>query len=207
MRRLYRWGRMGIALIVAVAVPRSRGAVGDAHTVVVSRDPSRRLRQVPLATGQAPPQRHETVLPPEPAEAEVALEAALRDPDRGSALRAVVARWPAFLDGWARLGQATLATGDLAAAYAFARVGYHRGLDRLRKHGWGGVGLVRWAQPTNRGFLRSLQLLLVTAAALGELEESTRCRQFLLDLDPDDALGISAYPETPGPGWQPPSLP
>ena len=170
-------------------------------------EPSQPLKEVPLAGGLPALPRHETVLPPEPAEAEVALEAALRDPDRGGALRAVVARWPAFLDGWARLGQATLATGDLAAAYAFARVGYHRGLDLLRKHGWGGVGLVRWARPPNRGFLRCLHLLLVTAAALGEIEESTRCRQFLLDLDPDDALGIRAYPETPGSGWEPPSLP
>jgi hypothetical protein len=80
-------------------------------------------------------------------------------------------------------------------------------LDRLRKHGWGGSGLVRWSQPDNRGFLRALHLLLVTAAALGELDESARCRTFLLDLDPDDGLGVAAYPAVPGRDWCVPAFP
>jgi hypothetical protein len=58
--------------------------------------------------------------------------------------------------GWARLGQRALEEGDAVAACAFVRTGYHRRLDRLRAQGWGGVGTVRWAQPSNRGFLRSL---------------------------------------------------
>jgi hypothetical protein len=177
----------------------------------MDRDTERSLRELPVAfTGappSAPPPRHETILPPEPAEAEAALAEALEAPDRPAALRSVVGGWPAFLDAWARLGQATLAAGDPVAAYAFARVGYHRGLDRLRKHGWGGVGLVRWARPTNRGYLRSVHLLLVTSAALGELEESSRCREFLLDLDPEDALGVGEYPAAPGPDWVVPALP
>lgn len=167
----------------------------------------RPLREVPLTPTAKASGRHETVLPPEPAEADAALAAALAAPDRFVALRAVVSRWPAHLDAWARLGQFVYGEGDLVGAYAFARVGYHRGLDRLRRHGWGGTGLVRWERPTNRGFLRALHLLLVVAAGLGELEESARCRRFLLDLDPDDPLGVAAYPEVPGPDWVPPALP
>ena len=161
-------------------------------------------------SGAAPappdPPRHETVLPGEPPESDAALAGALGSADPPTALREVLRRWPAHLDAWARLGQAELRRGDVIAAYACARTGYHRGLDGLRRHGWAGVGLVRWAEPTNRGFLRSLQLLLVAAAAIGEVEESARCRQFLLDLDPDDGLGAAAYPEVPDAAWEPPAL-
>jgi Protein of unknown function (DUF3151) len=180
---------------------------------VIEDRPSRPLREVPLAAAPPPPPepggeppRHETVLPDEPAEADAAVAGALRADDPGSALRAVLRRWPAHLDGWARLGQVELRRGDTIAAYACARTGYHRGLDRLRRHGWAGVGLVRWSQPGNRAFLRALQLLLVTAAAIDEVDESERCRRFLLDLDPDDGLGAAAYPEAPGAGWEPPPL-
>jgi hypothetical protein len=58
--------------------------------------------------------------------------------------------------------------------------------------------MVRWAQPTNRGFLRALHLLLLAAARLGETEEAERCRRFLFELDPDDGLGVAAYPSPPG---------
>jgi hypothetical protein len=170
--------------------------------------PERPLVQLPLAGGETSvgsPPRHETVLPPEPAEAQADLIAARA---RGTdAIAECCARHPALLEAWARLGEARLAAGDPVAAYACARVAYHRGLDRLRKHGWGGTGIVRWAQPENRGFLRGLHLLLVSAARLGELDESERCRTFLLDLDPDDALGIALYPPVPGPDFVPPSTP
>jgi hypothetical protein len=158
-----------------------------------------------MAGQTAQPPRHDTVLPAEPADAERALSAA-RAANSEVALREVVSRWPDDLDAWARLGQWHLQAGDVVSAYACARVGYHRGLDRLRRHGWGGTGTVRWTQPTNRGFLRALQLLLVAAAALGEVDESERCREFLLDLDPEDGLGAGAYPEAPGAGWSPPAL-
>ena len=169
----------------------------------------RPLRDIPLAGAPPPaadPPRHETVLPDEPAEADAAVAGALAAADPGARLREVVIRWPAHLDAWARLGQVELGRGDRAMAYACARSGYHRGLDRLRRHGWAGVGLVRWAQPGNRGFLRALQLLLVTAAAIDEVEEAARCRQFLLDLDPEDGVGAAAYPEAPGAGWEAPAL-
>lgn len=173
--------------------------------------PPRPMHAVPVA-GAAPPgqpARHETILPDEPAEATAALRAALdaRGPQRAALLRDVAARHPSLLEAWARLSEQSLADGDAVAAYACARVAYHRGLDRLRKNGWGGTGLVRWARPGNRGFLRGLHALLAAAAALDERDESARCRAFLLELDPDDALGVAAYPEVPGPDWSPAALP
>ena len=120
----------------------------------------------------------ETVLDAEPAEAVEGLAAAGRD--RG-AVAAVVARFPRCLEGWATLGE--LADDDIAA-YAAFRVGYHRGLDRLRANGWRGSGYVRWTHPTNRGFLRSLAGLERTAAAIGETDEQERCAVFLRQLDP-----------------------
>ena len=120
----------------------------------------------------------ETVLDPEPAEAVEGLAAAGGDRD---AVAAVVARFPRCLEGWATLGE--LAADDVAA-YAAFRVGYHRGLDRLRANGWRGSGYVRWAHPTNRGFLRSLAGLERAAAAIGETDEQERCALFLRQLDP-----------------------
>ncbi|MET0275591.1 MAG: DUF3151 family protein [Acidimicrobiia bacterium] len=100
---------------------------------------------------------------------------------RRDAVSHVVARWPRFLDAWARAGQ--LARDDVEA-YAYFRVGYHRGLDRLRQSGWRGSGYVRWRHETNRGFLRALDGLRRTAGAIGELDEEARCDEFLLQLDP-----------------------
>jgi hypothetical protein len=140
-----------------------------------------------------PPPRHETILPEEEPAVRAALDATL--PLAGdAALRDVVRRWPDCLDGWARLGRRLLDSGDTVMAYACARTGYHRGLDRLRANGWGGVGMVRWERPGNRGFLRALQLLQVTSAALGDAEEAERCRRFLLELDPDDGIGAAEPP-------------
>ncbi len=125
----------------------------------------------------------ETILGPEPDEARTALEAALAEPDerRRQAVSAVVSRFPRFLDGWAHLG--SLARDDVEA-YASYRVGYHRGLDRLRQSGWRGSGFVRWRHPTNQGFLRAVQGLARQAEAIGELDEAQRCQQFLSQLDP-----------------------
>ncbi len=132
-------------------------------------------------TTSGPP---ETVLDDEPAEALAALDDALARPEaeRREAVAAVVARWPRFLDAWARLG--ALGRDDVER-YACYRVGYHRGLDRLRGSGWRGSGYVRWRHPQNRGFLRALDGLQASAEAIGEADEAERCAVFLRQLDPD----------------------
>jgi Protein of unknown function (DUF3151) len=132
-------------------------------------------------TASGPPQ---TVLDDEPADAVAALEDALARPEAGrrEAVAAVVARWPRFLDAWARLG--ALGRDDVER-YACYRVGYHRGLDRLRASGWRGSGYVRWQHPQNRGFLRALDGLRAAAEAIGEADEAERCAVFLRQLDPD----------------------
>jgi hypothetical protein len=129
-------------------------------------------------SSQGPP---ETVLDPEPASSTAALDAAVATGERAQ-VAAVVARWPRSLDAWSLLGGLA---GDDVEAYACFRVGYHRGLDRLRQSGWRGSGYVRWRHETNRGFLRSLEGLRRTAAAIGEDDEAERCALFLRQLDPD----------------------
>jgi Protein of unknown function (DUF3151) len=125
-----------------------------------------------------------TVLPPpDPTAAAALADALARDgDDRRTALAAVAARWPRFLDAWAALGDAGR---DEIERYAYYRVGYHRGLDALRANGWRGSGYVRWSQPTNQGFLRSLSGLGAMAAAIGERDEAERIDVFLSQLDPD----------------------
>jgi hypothetical protein len=127
----------------------------------------------------------EVVLPPVPEADRRALDEALGVADateRRVAVSAVVASDPTFLDAWAALG----ALGrDPVESYAAARVGYHRGLDALRKNGWKGSGRVRWSHPENRGFLRCVAQLADAAEAIGETDETERCRGFLRQLDPD----------------------
>jgi hypothetical protein len=126
----------------------------------------------------------ETVLPPPDEDAAAATAAALAEPvdRRRAALSQAAARWPRHLEAWAALAEVASPDAD---RYAFARVGYHRGLDALRAAGWRGSGHVRWAHPENRGFLRSLDALRATAEAIGETDEAERCRLFLRQLDPD----------------------
>ena len=77
----------------------------------------------------------------------------------------VAARFPAYCAAWAALAERALASGDNVSAYAFARTGYHRGLDQLRRSGWKGYGPVPWEHEPNQGFLRALYLLGQAAAA------------------------------------------
>ena len=93
----------------------------------------------------------------------------------------MVRSFPWWSDAWAELGD--LARDDVEA-YACFRVGYHRGLDALRKSGWRGSGYVRWREPSNRGFLRCVDGLRQAAASIGEAEEEERCAVFLRQLDP-----------------------
>lgn len=137
------------------------------------------MSEVHLTTTGPP----ETVLDAEPAAALDALRSALTlEPEaRRGAIAQVVARWPRLLDGWARLGDHGR---DVMERYAAHRVGYHRGLDRLRANGWRGSGYVRWEHPENRGFLRALAGLQAAAAEIGEDDEAERCAVFLRQLDP-----------------------
>ncbi len=93
----------------------------------------------------------------------------------------VAAAFPHYLAAWASLGDLAR---DEVEAYAYFRVGYHRGLDALRAAGWRGSGYVRAAHEPNRGFLRCLDGLARVAGAIGENDEAERCRQFLRQLDP-----------------------
>lgn len=85
---------------------------------------------------------------------------------------------------WAVLAQDAWDHGDELESYAFARVGYHRGLDLLRRNGWKGKGPVPYSHEPNRGFLQALYCLGRAAEAIGETDEVTRISEFLDDCDP-----------------------
>jgi Protein of unknown function (DUF3151) len=126
----------------------------------------------------------ETVLDPIAPDLAAALDAARSLPPdrRREAVAAVAARDPRCLAAWADLAELG---GDPIERYAYARVGYHRGLDALRAAGWRGSGYVRWRHESNRGFLRSLDALREAAGAIGETDEEQRCQLFLRQLDPE----------------------
>jgi hypothetical protein len=124
----------------------------------------------------------ETLLPVDQAAAELALGA---DPEQ------VAATHPTSSLAWAVLAEGALAAGQPVLGYAFARTGYHRGLDALRRNGWKGHGPVPWEHEPNRGFLRALHALAVAAEAIGEDEEAQRCRTFLRDSSPTAATALS----------------
>ena len=120
------------------------------------------------------------------AEARAALESAAP-----GAEKEVAARFPAYSDAWAALAKTSMDAGEPVAAYAYARTGYHRGLDQLRRAGWRGSGPVPWSHEPNRGFLRSLHQLALAADAIGESDEAARCAQFLRDCDPSAADALT----------------
>lgn len=132
----------------------------------------------------------ETVLDPLAPDLAAALDAARSLPldRRRQAVADVAAREPRCLQAWADLAELS---GDPIEQYAYARVGYHRGLDALRAAGWRGSGAVRWRHEPNRGFLRSLRSLQRAAAAIGEVDEEQRCGLFLRQLDPEWGAGES----------------
>lgn len=124
----------------------------------------------------------DTILPdPEP-QALAAIEAAASAPksEKAAHYREIARRWPRLSIGWAGLAENET---DVIASYAYARTGYHRGLDALRANGWKGSGPVRWAHPSNRGVLRSIEALRKAAEAIGEDDEAQRCELFLYQLD------------------------
>ena len=102
----------------------------------------------------------------------------------GEAPEKIAARFPAYSAAWASLAERAYAQGDPVTAYAYARTGYHRGLDQLRRAGWKGHGPVPWEHEPNRGFLRCLAVLAAAARAIGETPEWERCSEFLRDSSP-----------------------
>lgn len=128
------------------------------------------------------------VLPDPPADLIAALTKALAQPQTHAAVAKVVRQFPEMPLSWATLGELVesqaLDDQSKVEAYAYFRIGYHRGLDALRQNGWKGSGYVRWTHPSNTGFLRSLDGLRRMAEAIGENQESIRCADFLQMLDP-----------------------
>ena len=114
---------------------------------------------------------------PEETGASAAL-AAGEDPDQ------VARAFPTSSLAWATLSDDAWAKGQVVESYAFARVGYHRGLDSLRRNGWKGHGPVPWSHLPNQGFLRCLRALGRAADAIGETDEAVRIQAFLIDCDP-----------------------
>ena len=125
----------------------------------------------------------ETTLPEDPATARI---------EAGEDAAKVAADLPSSSLPWAVLAEAALDGGRSIEAYAYARTGYHRGLDALRRAGWRGAGPVPYAHEPNRGFLRALYSLGRAAAGIGESEEVERIRTFLRDSDPTAAEQIEA---------------
>jgi hypothetical protein len=103
----------------------------------------------------------------------------------GEDAAAVAADLPTSSAAWASLAEAALTAGRTIEGYAYARTGYHRGLDALRRAGWKGQGPVPWSHEPNRGFLRAVHALGRAAADIGEDAEAARCAQLLSDSDPE----------------------
>jgi uncharacterized protein DUF3151 len=120
-----------------------------------------------------------TLLPPDPAATSLGSGASAADAARAH---------PASSLAWATLAEQALAREADLEGYAFARVGYHRGLDALRRSGWKGHGPIPWSHEPNRGFLRCLTALTEASDRIGDVEEADRCRQFLADADPSIAI-------------------
>ncbi|MBK7722212.1 MAG: DUF3151 domain-containing protein [Austwickia sp.] len=128
-----------------------------------------------------------TLLPPDPAGSQLA-EAGLPV----ERVRDIAAAHPDSALAWALLAQEALAGGRAVEAYAYARTGYHRSLDALRRAGWRGQGHVPWAHEPNQGFLRSLAALGAAAERIGETPEAQRCHQFLADSSAEAARVLGA---------------
>ena len=105
----------------------------------------------------------------------------------------VARAYPDFSAAWAALAERALDADESVTAYAYARTGYHRGLDQLRRSGWKGYGPIPWSHEPNQGFLRALGALARAAQAIGEDEEYQRCKDFLADADPAAAgvIGVA----------------
>ncbi|MCG5467715.1 DUF3151 domain-containing protein [Micromonospora sp. LAH09] len=124
-------------------------------------------------------------------EADAALAAA-EEAGTDEAFASVAAGFPTYSAAWAELAARSFAQDQVVTAYAYARTGYHRGLDQLRRSGWKGHGPVPWSHEPNRGFLRCLYVLTRAADEIGEADEAARCAQFLRDCDPEAADALAS---------------
>lgn len=127
---------------------------------------------------------------PADAEADKALAGAA-EAGTAAAYKVVAGEYPSYSAAWAALAADALAADEPVTAYAYARTGYHRGLDALRRSGWKGHGPIPWSHAPNQGFLRCLHTLSQAAAEIGEADEAARCAQFLRDSDPAAADALS----------------
>ncbi len=111
----------------------------------------------------------------------------------GQSATELATQFPAASLPWAVLAEQALAEGETIAGYAFARTGYHRGLDALRRNGWRGQGPVPWQHLPNQGVLRAVAALSQAAGRIGETAEEQRCLDLVRDCDPAavTALGLS----------------
>ena len=123
----------------------------------------------------------ETRLPPDPAAVALA---------EGKNPQTVAAAYPSSPLAWATLAEEALEDGRTIEGYAFARTGYHRSLDALRRGGWKGQGPVPWSHEPNQGFLRALAALSRAAGEIGEIDEQRRCAQFLRDSSAEGAEAL-----------------
>lgn len=108
----------------------------------------------------------------------------------GTAPAEVAAAHPTSSLAWAQLADDAFEAGRVVESYAYARTGYHRGLDALRRAGWKGHGPVPFEHEPNRGFLRALHALARAAGAIGETEEHERCSTFLKESSPTAAATL-----------------
>jgi hypothetical protein len=127
---------------------------------------------------------HANLLGEPPATLLPADEAADRALAAGTDPAQVAADHPTASAAWAALAGTALEGGRTIEAYAYARTGYHRGLDALRRNGWKGFGPVPWSHAPNRGFLRCVTVLAKAAEAIGEIAETERLTELLRDCDP-----------------------
>ncbi|MEN0104569.1 MAG: DUF3151 domain-containing protein [Curtobacterium sp.] len=131
-----------------------------------------------------PSSNPETLLPAEP-EVTAALAA-------DAPVASVVVSHPSSSLAWALLADEAWERGATLESYAYARVGYHRGLDSLRKAGWRGAGPVPWSHEPNRGVLRALFALRRAAQTIDEPGEPERLTEFLDGADPAAIPALSA---------------
>ena len=123
----------------------------------------------------------ETKLPVDPAAQKL---------DDGVDARDVARGYPASSLVWATLAEDALDDGEVIEAYAYARTGYHRSLDRLRANGWKGWGPVPASHEANQPVLKAIAMLALASKAIGDDAEYDRCRQMLSDADPASVAAL-----------------